>query len=170
MKRRKNIKKIKIIIICCLTSVVQSDRTNRRSGDESQRIAAWGPLYRIQHPGRDLSRLQTIPRPHIAARSEIPNKWRDHRNEGHRRANSPAELPLPASSQVVPRRAASCETQPTEEAVAQEGKRTPHSRTQQPPRRPEAPSTRYGCYEPRDQKRAPKREIVADTKPDGHPP
>lgn len=43
-----------------------SDRTNRRSGDESRRIAAWGPLCRLRHPGRDLSRLQTIPCPHVA--------------------------------------------------------------------------------------------------------
>lgn len=42
-------------------------RTNRRSGDESRRIAAWGPLCRLRHPGRDLSRLQTIPCPHVAA-------------------------------------------------------------------------------------------------------
>lgn len=32
---------------------------------ESQQIAAWQLLYRVQHPARYLSRLQTIPSPDI---------------------------------------------------------------------------------------------------------
>ncbi len=33
---------------------------NKGSRDESQRIAAWKQLYRVRHPGPNVSRLQTI--------------------------------------------------------------------------------------------------------------
>lgn len=45
-------------------SSVRQDESSKR-GDESQQIAAWQLLYRVQHPARYLSRLQTIPSPDI---------------------------------------------------------------------------------------------------------
>lgn len=41
-------------------SSLRQDESSKR-GDESQQIAAWQLLYRVQHPARYLSRLQTIP-------------------------------------------------------------------------------------------------------------
>ena len=43
---------------------LRQDESSKR-GDESQQIAAWQLLYRVQHPARYLSRLQTIPSPDI---------------------------------------------------------------------------------------------------------
>jgi hypothetical protein len=45
-------------------SSLRQDESSKR-GDESQQIAAWQLLYRVQHPARYLSRLQTIPSPDI---------------------------------------------------------------------------------------------------------
>ena len=45
-------------------SSLRQDESPKR-GDVSQQIAAWQLLYRVQHPARYLSRLQTIPSPDI---------------------------------------------------------------------------------------------------------
>ena len=52
---------------------VSSNRQDESSKqrDESQQIAAWQLLYRVQHPARYLSRLQTIPSPDF----ESNNPW-----------------------------------------------------------------------------------------------
>lgn len=44
------------------TSSNRQDESSKQR-DESQQIAAWQLLYRVQHPARYLSRLQTIPSP-----------------------------------------------------------------------------------------------------------
>ena len=57
-KRCKNLE-------CLNTAEASSNRQDESSKqrDESQQIAAWQLLYRVQHPARYLSRLQTIPSP-----------------------------------------------------------------------------------------------------------
>ena len=53
-----------------------------QSRAESQRIAAWELLYRVQHPGRYVSRLQTILHPDIAVND--PRHGDDQHNTYHR--------------------------------------------------------------------------------------
>ena len=49
-----------------------------QSKAKSQRIAAWELLYRVQHPGRYVSRLQTILHSDIAV--QVPRHEDDHPN------------------------------------------------------------------------------------------
>lgn len=56
---------------CCCCSFPGprlNDKTNPQARAESQQIAAWKLLYRVQHPARYVSRLQTIPSPDIERR------------------------------------------------------------------------------------------------------
>lgn len=52
-----------------------------QSKAKSQRIAAWELLYRVQHPGRYVSRLQTILHSDIAVK--IPRHEDDRRSTKH---------------------------------------------------------------------------------------
>lgn len=60
---------------------VQPSGRIHQSKAKSQRIAAWELLYRVQHPGRYVSRLQTILHSDIAVK--IPRHEDDRRNTKH---------------------------------------------------------------------------------------
>jgi hypothetical protein len=63
-----------------------ADKTNPQARAESQQIAAWKLLYRVQHPARYVSRLQTIPS------SDIERRYTHGRplGAGRRSARDPA--------------------------------------------------------------------------------
>ena len=77
-----------MIIVCVSFTHVCSEESVQPSGRilqsraESQRIAAWELLYRVQHPGRYVSRLQTILHPDIAVND--PRHRDDQHNTNHR--------------------------------------------------------------------------------------
>lgn len=60
---------------------VQPSGRIHQSKAKSQRIAAWELLYRVQHPGRYVSRLQTILHSDIAVK--IPRHEDDRRSTKH---------------------------------------------------------------------------------------
>ena len=69
-----------VLRLVSLGSVQPSGRIHQ-SKAKSQRIAAWELLYRVQHLGRYVSRLQTILHSDIAVK--IPRHEDDRRNTKH---------------------------------------------------------------------------------------
>jgi hypothetical protein len=66
---------------CPTSRSVQPSGRIYQSKAKSQRIAAWELLYRVQHPGRYVSRLQTILHSDIAVK--VPRHEDDRHNAKH---------------------------------------------------------------------------------------
>lgn len=77
-------------------SSLRQDESSKR-GDESQQIAAWQLLYRVQHPARYLSRLQTIPSPDIDHTYPWSTVWSGTTIS---QVRSPAAVPLRPARQT----------------------------------------------------------------------
>lgn len=79
---------------------VSSTRRIPKLRAESQQIAAWKLLYRVQHPAKYVSRLQTIPSSDVE-----PYSTRDRPPEaGRRGARDPAAVPTPRAAMGPVRR------------------------------------------------------------------
>lgn len=77
---------------CGFWGLVSSTRRIPKLRAESQQIAAWKLLYRVQHPARYVSRLQTIPSSDIERRfthGRPPEAGRTWRERSRRRPGAP---------------------------------------------------------------------------------
>jgi len=70
-----------------------------QSRAKSQRIAAWELLYRVQHPGRYVSRLQTILHSDIAVND--PRLEDDHHDANHHHDGSLFPTPSESGSAAI---------------------------------------------------------------------
>jgi hypothetical protein len=70
-----------------------------QSRAKSQRIAAWELLYRVQHPGRYVSRLQTILHSDIAVND--PRLEDDHHDTIHHRDGCLFPTPSESGSAAI---------------------------------------------------------------------
>jgi hypothetical protein len=80
------------------------ERKYHRARDESQRIAAWKLLYRVRHPGPNVSRLQTISHSDVGSSRDPDRREREltdlHRALTCKSDDTPTRErpPLPACS------------------------------------------------------------------------